>query len=363
MKQVIILVLLMTVYVMGAFAQKETFDVVSYVLPKGWKKEVKENGVQIYTGNEKTGEYSMGLIIKSTSAEGPASKNFVALWEKLVKGTVTVSGEPVMAAPSKGKGWEIVSGQANYTDGGNKGVVTLVTATGGGKVAAVVLMANTDKYQSELQGFLGSLEMSEVAAAGSGGGLSSGAAGPVDISSVVGIWESNMLETSGMRFANGSPMLTAGYFRKAYTFRPDGTYQFLEKDFSVYSKNIFFAYETGTWAIDGNQLTVTPGSGKNESWSKSASGGTKEWGSLLETTVRKLEKVSYTFEFRYFSGMKETDLLLKYEKSTERDGSQGSNGAWYYKPASAPGQSIIDAPPGKKIPGGRADGKGGGVGR
>lgn len=329
-------------------AQKETYDVVSYTVPDGWKKEVKENGVQIYTGNEKTGEYSVALIIRSSPTTASAGENFTAMWEKLVKGTVTVSAEPAMSEPSKEKGWDILSGQANYTDGGNKGLVTLVTATGNGKMATIILMANTDKYQQELQGFLHSVELNETEAAQGGDSAPASGEKPV-VSTIAGIWESSILETSGMHFANGSPMLTAGYFRKAYTFHTDGTYQFLEKDFSVYAKNIFFAYETGTWVIDGNQLTLAPTQGKNEDWSKSASGRTGEWGSLVKATARKLEKVSYTFEFHYYKGMKETYLLLKYAKPTERDGRQSNSdnheNVWSYKPPSTPGKSIIDMPP------------------
>ncbi|MBS1665423.1 MAG: hypothetical protein JST68_30555 [Bacteroidetes bacterium] len=327
----------------GASAQKEKYDVVFYSLPAGWKKEVKENGVQIYTGNEKTGEYAVALIIKSSATDVAAGEGWAGLWQKLVKGTVTVSGEPVMGEPSKGKGWDVVSGQAYYTDGGNKGLVTLVTATGGGKIAAIVLMANTDKYQGEMVGFLKSVEMEEVA----------GAAG-ADGNTVVGIWESNMSETSGMKFANGSPMLTAGYFRKAYTFKSDGTYVFLEKDFSSYNTEIFFAHEAGTWAVVGNQLVVTPVEGKNESWSKSASGNSGEWGSLKKSTARKLEKVSYTFEFHYYSGMNQTYLDLTYDKNTERDGRSGTK--WSYKPPYTPGKPIIDWPPGARRDGGKAGG-------
>ncbi|MBS1563969.1 MAG: lipocalin family protein, partial [Bacteroidetes bacterium] len=355
MKQIAVLTSLVLVSMISAssvLAQKETYDVVSYSIPKGWKKEVKENGVQIYTGNEKTGEYCLALIIKSTATDASAGDNFTAMWEKLVKGTVSVGEAPVMNDPSNEKGWDLVSGQAHYTDGANKGLVTLITATGNGKLATMVLMANTDKYQQELQGFVRSVELSKTEPVQ--GSNNAPATGEIPApSSIAGIWESSISETNGMGYANGSPMVTSGYFRHAYTFRPDGTYLFLEKDFSVYSKEIFFAWETGTWAINGNRLTITPARGKNESWSKSASGNTKEWGSLQKTTERKLEKITYSFELHYYSGMNQTYLDLKYNKPTERDGRQSNDNnkenLWSYKPPYTPGQSSIDLPPGKKI--------------
>lgn len=57
------------------------------------------------------------------------------------------------------KGWACITGQANYTDGNNKGLVTLVTATANGKMINIVLMANTSKYQEELLAFINSADL------------------------------------------------------------------------------------------------------------------------------------------------------------------------------------------------------------
>lgn len=83
-----------------ALAQKETYDVVSYTAPGGWKKDIKENGIQLYTGDEKTGEYSVVIIIKSTETTASASENFTNLWQKLIKGTVTVTNDPTPSEPA-----------------------------------------------------------------------------------------------------------------------------------------------------------------------------------------------------------------------------------------------------------------------
>lgn len=317
------------VFAERTFAQKETYDVVSYAVPKGWKKEMKENGVQIYTGNEKTGEYSVALIIKSSSADGSANGNFLALWEKLVKGTVVVSGEPVMSEALKEKGWDIVSGQANYTDGGNKGVVTLVAATGGGKVAAVVLMANTDKYQSELQEFLHSLEMSEVVAGEKIGGANGNAGGRAD--GLAGkIWEG----TSKEKFVGGTMngFNTGGYFTYQYKFGADGTYRYVYVGASVYTDGNVLQYESGRYSISGNQLTFVPVSGNDEEWS--VEGGPvklsgmsdvqidkikRSWGKKVKTGARKLEKRTCTFKVEYMEGNHANALVV-----------QGNEGTSYY---------------------------------
>ncbi|WP_379091541.1 hypothetical protein [Pedobacter sp. UC225_65] len=155
--------LLMVCYT--CFAQKQTFDVINYTLPNGWDKTEMANGIQLSTKNDGKGNYAAVVILHSAVSAAPANENFTNSWEKLVKGTVSVSGEPTMQDPATEKGWSILSGQASYTDGANKGWVTLITATGNGKMANVVMMTNTDKYQNQLLDFIKSLGLNEAATA------------------------------------------------------------------------------------------------------------------------------------------------------------------------------------------------------
>ncbi len=147
------------------FAQKQIFDVINYTLPNGWDKTEMANGIQLSTKNDGKGNYAAVVILRSAVSAAPANENFTNSWEKLVKGTVSVSGEPTMQDPATEKGWSILSGQASYTDGANKGWVTLITATGNGKMANVVMMTNTDKYQNQLLDFIKSLGLNEAATA------------------------------------------------------------------------------------------------------------------------------------------------------------------------------------------------------
>jgi len=148
----------------SALAQKQVFDVLTYTIPKGWDKAETSQGIQLSTTNDGQGNYAAAIILRSTATTAPARDNFNNSWNKLVKGTVSVSGEPTMQA-SADKGWNIISGQAGYTDGANKGLVTLITATGNGKMANVVILTNTDKYQNQLLDFIKSLDLNETATA------------------------------------------------------------------------------------------------------------------------------------------------------------------------------------------------------
>lgn len=333
-------------------AQKETYDIISYSVPKSWKKEILENALQLSAVDNKTGEYIAVVVVKSTASNLSANENFTDHWTKLVKSTVAVAEDPAMQAPAKDKDWDIVSGQANYTDGSAKGIVTQITATGYGKVISLVAMTNTDKFRNDLEQFFNSLELTELTTTPTTSEPTPSADGNTTI---VGLWTYYIVETNGGYYANGIYVTnyTAGYFRKEYTFYADGTYRFLEKDWSVNMKDIFFAYETGTWKVAGNKLTIKPSNGKNESWSKSASNRTNEWGSLVKATERKLETITYTYDLHYYEGSKETSLLLYYNKDTERDGTLSSKNDkgyyWSFSPRTGDKVSLIDMPPGKKI--------------
>lgn len=333
-----------------SYAQKRAFDVLSFALPNGWQQQQGEAGIQLSTTDKKTGAYAIVVITKSMVSSATASENFNNDWLKLVKGSVQLNSEPALQKPTKENGWDIVSGSANYTDGNNTGVATLLTATGGGKAVSVVLMTNTKQYQNDLSAFITSLELSR-AKQKSVSNSSAPTTEETGKSPVVGLWKENLLETSG--YINGMAQYTAGYFRKEYTFNSNGTYTFMHKTWSVYQKSIYFAYETGTYAVNGNKLMITPKAGKSEEWSKGADGRTGSWGKLIKSDSRKLAKTTYTFGIKYYSGSQTTALELYHDEPTEREMQQkgnevdgGRRSSYSLDPKFTP---LITPPPGVKI--------------
>ncbi|MBS1655197.1 MAG: hypothetical protein JSU05_10150, partial [Bacteroidetes bacterium] len=161
-----------------------------------------------------------------------------------------------------------------------------------------------------------------------------------DVTKLLGIWGQYMSESN-----------TAGYDWREYYFNNDGTYQFLQKNISyLYHNDIVFAYEKGTYKLNTNQLTISPQNGTVESWSKA---GSDKAGKLLKTEKRILENVTYTIGFHYFSGIKETSLVLQYNSQTVRDGAWSSNNSfknsWLYKRPVNPDKPSIELPAGTKI--------------
>lgn len=337
-----ILLTAFTFFSMKSFAQKQVFDLVSYAAPKGWQKTQNEGGLQLSVSDQKTGTYAIAIITKATSSPATATENFTTDWTRLVKSTVQLNGEPTMQDPSQENGWDIVSGSANYTDGNTNGVATLITATGGGQTVSVVLITNTQQYENELLSFINSLELTKVA-------LNKNTSNPKNAtgSPVVGLWTNYILETTG-NYINNMPQYTSGYLRKEYTFFSDGTYLFRNKQWLVKAPTIVFQYETGTYTVNGNQLTLIPKTGKGGFWKKTKS--TKEWGSLVKSSDYTLEKTTYTFQL-IIDNTYGNSIVLKSSKPTQRDGGQFNNASdpYEFRYSSRKLESSIDNPPGWKI--------------
>jgi cyclopropane fatty-acyl-phospholipid synthase-like methyltransferase len=90
--------------------------------------------------------------------------------------------------------------------------------------------------------------------------------------------------------------------------------------------------ETGTYKISGNELTVNPQKSVVETWSKK--NGTDNWGKLLSSQSKTLEKTTYQFTKHYSLGMHQWNLVLQANKETQRDGTYNGgtafSNAWIY---------------------------------
>lgn len=144
-------------------AQTQTFDVLTYDIPQGWEQIQNEGGVQVSIMDKATGEYAVAVITKAIPSTASANDNFTNQWATLIKSTVQVNSEPIMEAPAADNGWDIITGGANYTDSGETGMATLLSATGGGQTVSLVLMTNTKRYQDALVTFLHSLKIAAAA--------------------------------------------------------------------------------------------------------------------------------------------------------------------------------------------------------
>jgi hypothetical protein len=127
------------------------------------------------------------------------------------------------------------------------------------------------------------------------------------------------------KWSVGQSAYSAGYSMSygsrllQYDFAADGTYRYHSEAWggSFNSNWRYIVDEKGTWTASGDQLTVSP---------KEVTGVVRDLaGKVQKKGGPALEKVTYRFATTYFSGLKETQLVLTPPKATDRDGAFASN--------------------------------------
>ncbi|MEZ5344418.1 MAG: hypothetical protein R2681_02585 [Pyrinomonadaceae bacterium] len=241
---IVLFVLFQTAHVLYA-RQSDKFDIVQFDTPKGWQKETGTNTVQF--GSENADGSCIITIFKSINGTDSPTENFHYAWTSIVRDLIDVSLMPQMLPGISEKGWASESGFAAYESDGKKGVVLLVSITGGGKLVNILVLTDTNSFQPEIDAFLESVKLPEV-------NLSSAAAenrtsGPTPLSNRV--WKSfqNRKDSSGNY---------AGYSTNTYEFFPNGRYKFTNVVFQLFEPKYSIAEEEGTYAVSGNSISINP---------------------------------------------------------------------------------------------------------
>lgn len=328
--------LLFTCTAAVAHAQQLHYDIVNYTAPTGWKEE-KDDGFISYSKIDGA-SWAQIAIYKSTASKGSIEKDAASEWQSLVLSRHSINGKEEKTKPASVNGWQVISRSAAWTFNGSNVSVILTTYSNNQVCVSVLCNATAKQYFNDYKKFTASLHFTGTV-------TEEGQPGVKNTSSqLAGIWGTNSNEYNSMQ------MTTGGYFKYQYRFNADGTYQYICKKFSTLVTYILFAYETGSWSVSGNRLTISPTKGKNEEWSKSPDHNIHKWGKLVKSSARKLETVTYTFALNYLSGMDKTYLELTAPTATERDG-RGSNipnslQHFRYGPYPVNAPLINDLPPG-----------------
>ena len=315
------------------FAQQQTFDIVSYNAPKDWSENKGEGNIS-YSRIDGA-SWAQIAIYQHRNCEGDIQTDFDKDWNELVASNKTIDA-PEKTEPKTTDGWTVMSGSGvwKYNDAN---VATILTVYSNNKICVAVLCnATAQPYLKDYKDLIASVDLDASTISKDSANEITSTNNPA----ISGSWSYSIPQS-----AFGSSI--TGYSTRQYTFNNDGSYKFVYKVFSSTMNVLLLQYESGNYSVNGNQITISPASGSDEEWSKD-NVHPDQWGKLLKTGKRKLEKVTYTFTLQYFSGIKETDLILQAAKPTEREGAFGSmqdfpNG-WAFKPCNAQNNPMIELP-------------------
>jgi hypothetical protein len=303
----------------------ESFDIATFRSPKGWAKQAGQDGVQFSIADKES--FCLITLFRSVPSLGSPKDDFDAAWSSIVKEAVAVVTAPQMI-PSDPKGeWLISGGFAPFEKNGAKGVAILYTASGFGSMMNLLVLTNTQQFEPAAAAFLESISFKKPAGSTPKSPVADVATGE----SIVGVWGIALSNQDSFSVNNG----INGTIWRQYTFRPDGTYEFLAKLFAYTSRELLFTKETGTYQLSGNNLTVNPQKSIIQSWTKAMvadSNGrpaeTDNWGKLIKTQNRTLEKVTYQIGKEYISGTEKWQLRLTADKPNQRDGPFTGSSSW-----------------------------------
>jgi hypothetical protein len=344
----IILPILFAMLTANLFSQKQTFDIVSYNAPTNWT--LNQGNDYISYSRIDGASWAQIAIYQHRNCEGDIQTDFDKDWNELVASNKTISS-PEKTEPKTAEGWTVMSGSGVWQYNGANVASILTVYSNNSICIAVLCNATAQPYLKNYKELIGSLDLDASSVSETNNQTNTETetnSNPnTNNTTISGLWTNYILETTGYN-VGGRPQYTAGYLRKEYQFNADGTYTFRNKQWLTKAPDITFLYETGTYSVNGNQLTITPKNGKSGFWAKTNS--SKEWGRMKKYADYKLEKTTYTFEISIDPTYGNT-IILKAGNPTTRDGGQfnAPNEHYEFRYSFRKEESLIDNPPGFKI--------------
>lgn len=327
----------------NAIAQNtDNFDIATFQPPKGWERQNKPGVVIFLTSDDQKGTYAMITLYASGTSTGNAKSDFDGDWAEFIAGQMAVKSKPEIEPDAKADGWDVVTGGTGFKTEMGTAAVLMSTYSGFGKTFSVAAVFNSQDNLPAIEAFASSIKLKKTAAASQPVPVNTGGN-----ASILGTWGAS---TSGQQkyddYKNPYAINNYGYIARQYTFNTNGTYLFVSKTFQMMAfDKLLLIKETGTYQISGSNITIIPQKSVIQAWSKKDGGD--NWGKLLTTQNRTLEKVVYRFTKHYFSGIDQWNFVLQADRATERDGPFSTNttfaNAWYYSPISG-NNPVIELP-------------------
>lgn len=159
LKLLLIGLVLLTAIQSFAQAQTETFDMMTFTLPKGWERNKFEDKIVLL----KPDRSCAIVLFKSRESSGSGETDFKNEWKDRVAKQYNTTAEPKMQNPlgAEGGAGEVLMGAANIESNGAKSPVILTVYRGYGR-AISVLGLNPIKCEEEIVDFMLKLEFGKA---------------------------------------------------------------------------------------------------------------------------------------------------------------------------------------------------------
>lgn len=150
---------LLSVLTLFCAAQQQTYDIVTYTPPKGWKKEEAGTIVSYVMVDQKAKTWCRIAIIKSTASKGSIDNDFDSEWNEFAVKQYNVSGAPQLTEVQEAEGWKIKAGGGAFSHNNADALVMITTFSGFERCVSIVSTTNSQAHVEDIQAFLGSIHL------------------------------------------------------------------------------------------------------------------------------------------------------------------------------------------------------------
>lgn len=151
------LMLFLTVSV--SFAQKSSFGIISYTVPSGYELIRNDNVLTYYKEDKSTGAYCNFFIYSTMPGHGGTQQDFDFGWINLMQNPFKFTSSANMQAVATLNGWQFLIGTAKYTDNGVATLAMLISFSGEHNTQALCILSNSDKYKTDIENFIASVDV------------------------------------------------------------------------------------------------------------------------------------------------------------------------------------------------------------
>lgn len=156
---------ILTLVTLTTFAQKQTFDIITYACPNGWKQQVKEGLTELSFTDSKDRTWCQVGIYKSTSSKGSASEDFTSEWRAIAATLYNISEPPQTTDELEADGWKIKSGTGKFIFNNKPAAAMLTIFSGYGKCVSILATTGNQRYLQEIENIIASVELQKPSAA------------------------------------------------------------------------------------------------------------------------------------------------------------------------------------------------------
>lgn len=166
MKNIILSLLFVLAILLKGNAQKQTYDLTSYIPPAGWTKTINDGVISYSISDDKTKSWGVINVIKSNQSKGRIDDDFDSEWSRLVTTPFNITAKPTYGPTADAEGWKLKAGGCHAQFNDQETTFMLVTYSGFEHCASILAIANNRDYVKTIQDFLGTVQITKTATTG-----------------------------------------------------------------------------------------------------------------------------------------------------------------------------------------------------